>query len=86
MSSDLSPTSSDLSPVSSTAPFVIKLDQFLKLQGLATTGGQAKWLIQDGFVEVDGTVEIRRGRKLFGGETVSVEGETYTVDPPSLGG
>ncbi len=66
-----------------TPPFVIKLDQFLKLQGLATTGGQAKWLILDGYVEVDGAVETRRGRKLFGGEIVSVEGETYTVSPSS---
>jgi ribosome-associated protein len=78
--------SSTFSSASPTPSFVIKLDQFLKLQGLATTGGQAKWLIQDGYVEVDGTIETRRGRKLFGGEVVSVEGETYTVDPSSPGG
>ncbi|MCG9891938.1 MAG: RNA-binding S4 domain-containing protein [Thermosynechococcaceae cyanobacterium MS004] len=59
---------------------MIKLDQFLKLQGLATTGGQAKLLIQDGFVEVNGVLETRRGRKLTLGDRVSIEGETYPVD------
>jgi ribosome-associated protein len=69
------------------APAVpIKLDQFLKLQGLVGTGGQAKLLIQDGFVSVNGTVETRRGRKLTAGDRISVEGQTYTVDPSSLGG
>jgi ribosome-associated protein len=68
----------------SSAP--IKLDQFLKLQGLVGTGGQAKLLIQDGFVLVNGTVETRRGRKLRMGDQISVEGQTYTVDPSTLDG
>jgi ribosome-associated protein len=62
----------------------IKLDQFLKLQGLVGTGGQAKLLIQDGLVSVNGTVETRRGRKLTVGDCISVEGQTYTVDPSTL--
>jgi ribosome-associated protein len=65
---------------------LIKLDQFLKLQGLSTTGGQAKLLIQDGFVEVNGVVETRRGRKLVTGDRVSIEGETYIVGPSTLEG
>jgi ribosome-associated protein len=64
----------------------IKLDQFLKLQGLVGTGGQAKLLIQDGSVFVNGTVETRRGRKLTAGDRISIEGQTYTVDASILNG
>ena len=42
----------------------IKLDQFLKLAQIAMTGGEAKAMIQDGMVKVNGEVETRRGRKL----------------------
>lgn len=79
----MSADSTDSSPPSTA---LIKLDQFLKLQGLSMTGGQAKLLIQDGFVEVNGTVETRRGRKLFEGDRVSIEGETFTVSPATLNG
>jgi ribosome-associated protein len=57
----------------------MKLDQFLKYQGIATTGGQAKLLIQAGHVFVNGTQETRRGRKLVAGDCVSVEDQTFTV-------
>lgn len=59
------------------APF-IRLDQLLKREGLASTGGHAKVLIQGGDVQVDGVVETRRGRKLRGGERVVV-GEREVV-------
>ena len=59
----------------------IRLDAFLKLSGLAQTGGHAKLLIQDGEVTVDGAVETRRGRKLRGGESVEVSGQAITVPP-----
>jgi ribosome-associated protein len=72
--------------LSNTPSTPIKLDQFLKLQGLVGTGGQAKLLIQDGLVLVNGTVETRRGRKLTAGDRISVEGQTYTVDPSTLNG
>jgi len=67
------------------APPTIKLDQFLKFAGLAATGGQAKWLVQMGHVQVNGEVETRRGRKLHVGDTVTVEGRTLRVElqPPS---
>jgi ribosome-associated protein len=58
----------------------IKLDQFLKLAGIADTGGQAKILIQTGEVDVNGTMEQRRGRKLVQGDRVVVFGQSYTVD------
>ena len=57
----------------------IKLDQFLKWQGLVETGGQAKQLIQSGAVRVNGQVETRRGRKLVDGDTVTLGRKTYTV-------
>ncbi|MBD2259073.1 RNA-binding S4 domain-containing protein [Pseudanabaena sp. FACHB-2040] len=55
-----------------TEPF-IKLDQFLKLMQIAPSGGQAKLLIQDGYIQVNGLVETRRGRKLFTGDKVTFE-------------
>ncbi|MCU0551542.1 MAG: RNA-binding S4 domain-containing protein [Leptolyngbya sp. Prado105] len=57
----------------------IKLDQFLKFQGVVQTGGQAKMLIQSGEVKVNGTVETRRGRKLVKGDRVVTLGETIEV-------
>ncbi|WP_339374595.1 RNA-binding S4 domain-containing protein, partial [Synechococcus sp. BDU 130192] len=41
----------------------IQLDQFLKIMNLVATGGQAKMVIQGGFVEVNGETETRRKRK-----------------------
>jgi ribosome-associated protein len=65
---------------------MIKLDQFLKLMGVAQTGGQAKMLIQAGEVKVNGVLETRRGRKLAVGDRVSVVGETFTVTETVLSG
>jgi ribosome-associated protein len=62
-----------------TSDNIIKLDQFLKLVGIASTGGQAKLMILDGDVKVNGTVEIRRGRKLVSSDKVTVEGRTFDV-------
>ena len=52
--------------------FPIRLDQFLKLANLVGSGGEAKVLIKDGAVLVNGEVEIRRGRKLQAGDEVVV--------------
>ena len=57
----------------------IKLDQFLKWQGIAQTGGEAKIIIQQGGVEVNGEEEKRRGRKLVTGDRVTIDGKTYQV-------
>lgn len=54
---------------------IIKLDQFLKLVGVASTGGQAKMMIVDGAIKVNGVIETRRGRKLVSGDQVTVEPE-----------
>lgn len=57
----------------------IRLDQLLKREGIAGTGGQAKWLIQDGAVKVNGEVETRRGRKLRAGDRVELDGQVIEV-------
>ena len=57
----------------------IKLDQFLKLADIASTGGHAKYLIQEGLVTVNGEVETRRGKKLRSQDIVGVEGNKIKV-------
>jgi ribosome-associated protein len=57
----------------------IKLDQFLKLVDVASTGGHAKFLILEGLVKVNGEVETRRGRKLKTQDIIEVEGNTIKV-------
>ncbi len=58
----------------------IKLDQFLKFIGIAATGGQAKLMIQDGAVRVNGTLETRRGRQLVSGDRVTIGGRSFDVE------
>ncbi len=57
----------------------IRLGQLLKLAGLADSGGEAKQLLAEGLVSVNGEVELRRGRQLHAGDLVSVGGEEITV-------
>lgn len=57
----------------------IKLDSFLKLAGVAGTGGHAKILIQEGEIKVNGDVCLMRGKKLFRGDEISFEGETFKI-------
>lgn len=57
----------------------IKLDQFLKLAQIVQSGGEAKRLIQSEFVMVNNEVETRRGRKLYHGDWVDVDGEAMQV-------
>ena len=56
--------------MSSSEPPTIRLDQFLKAQGLVDTGGQAKRVIQEGLVQVNGEQETRRRRQLRAGDIV----------------
>ena len=59
----------------------IKLDQLLKFANLTENGADAKFLVQNGYVKVDGEVEQRRGKKLRGGEVVEIdyEGQYFCV-------
>jgi len=59
----------------------MKLDQFLKWQGLAATGGEAKQRIQSGAVKVNGLSETRRGRQLATGDMVELDGREILVMP-----
>lgn len=63
----------------------IKLGQFIKLANLVESGGQAKELITDGAVTVDGEVETRRGRTLRGGEEIRVGDASAIVDTEAEG-
>ncbi|HLL69692.1 MAG TPA: RNA-binding S4 domain-containing protein [Micromonosporaceae bacterium] len=58
---------------------VIRLGQFLKLAGLIDSGGEAKSRITDGEVTVNGEIDIRRGRQLFPGDIVTLDGEQVRV-------
>ena len=57
----------------------LPLGSFLKLAGIAGTGGHAKVLVQAGEVVVNGEVETRRGRTLQPGDVVAVGGQEYRV-------
>lgn len=58
----------------------IKLGQALKAAGLVESGVEAKEVIQDGLVQVNGEVDTRRGRKLYDGDVVFFDGEEIQVE------
>ena len=57
----------------------IKLGQALKLAGLVDSGVDAKFVIQDGLVKVNGAVEVQRGKKIVSGDVVSYNGKEFTI-------
>jgi ribosome-associated protein len=57
----------------------IPLGAFLKLAGVAGTGGHAKIIVQSGDVMVNGEVETRRGRMLQAGDVVAAGGREFRV-------
>jgi ribosome-associated protein len=57
----------------------ITLGEALKLAGVVPTGGQAKRLVQDGRVAVNGQVERRRGRRMQPGDRMAVRGREYRI-------
>ncbi len=57
----------------------IKLGQAMKLAGLAGSGVDAKMVIRDGLVKVNGEVDTRRGRKLVPGDVFEYDGEQVMV-------
>ena len=58
----------------------IKLGQALKLAGLVDSGVDAKFVIQDGDVRVNGEQDTRRGRKLYEGDVFSYDGKTVKIE------
>lgn len=57
----------------------IKLDSFLKLCGACHTGGEGKMAVLDGAVTVNGEVCTMRGKKLYAGDIVLINGTQYEV-------
>ena len=57
----------------------IKLGQALKACNLVEYGVDAKFVIQDGLVKVNGQVELQRGKKLYDGDVVSFEGTEIKI-------
>ena len=57
----------------------IKLGQALKAAGSVGSGVDAKFVIQDGRVKVNGETEYQRGKKLYDGDVVTFEGETIHI-------
>ena len=57
----------------------LTLNEALKLLGVGT-GGQAKMLIQNGQVKVNGETETRRKHKLHAGDVIEIDGEEYVLE------
>ena len=57
----------------------IKLGQAMKLAGMVGSGVDAKMLIQDGQVEVNGEVEYQRRKKLHEGDVITFNGESVQI-------
>ena len=62
----------------------IKLGQALKKAGLVESGVDAKFVIQDGLVKVNGETELQRGKKIHDGDVISYNGETVKVSKLSF--
>lgn len=60
-------------------PF-IKLDSFLKAENAVSSGGEAKLMIAEGYIKVNGEVELRRGRKLYPGDRVMFGKKILSVE------
>jgi len=58
----------------------IKLGQALKAAGLVESGVDAKFVIQDGLVKVNGNIEVQRGKKLVAGDIVEFDGEKIKIE------
>lgn len=61
----------------------IKLGQALKAAGLVSSGIEAKEVILEGLVKVNGEVDTRRGKKLYEGDIVSFNGEEIKIEKPN---
>ena len=58
----------------------IKLGQALKAAGLVDSGVEAKEVVQDGLVKVNGETDTRRGRKLYDGDRVEFDGQEIKIE------
>lgn len=58
----------------------IKLGQAIKAANLVGSGVEAKLVIQDGYVKVNGQVELQRGKKLYDGDIIEFENEQVKIE------
>ena len=58
----------------------IKLGQAMKLAGLVESGVEAQTAIQEGFVKVNGEVELQRGKKIYPGDIIEFDGQQVKVE------
>jgi ribosome-associated protein len=57
----------------------VELYKLLKFHGLASSGGEAKMIIGDGLVAVNGEIETRKRKKIVSGDVVEFAGESFRV-------
>lgn len=58
----------------------IKLDSMLKFAAAVATGGEAKYVISQGMVELNGQVCTMRGKKLYPGDRVKFQGKEFEIE------
>ena len=58
----------------------IKLGQALKAAGFVDSGVEAKFVIQDGLVKVNGEVEVQRGKKIYPGDTIEFQNNQVQIE------
>ncbi len=59
--------------------YIMNLGQFLKFADYVSSGGEAKHLIHTFDISVNGVKENRRGKKLYSGDEIIIDGEVYTL-------
>jgi len=57
----------------------VELFKILKFEGLASTGGEAKLLVAEGLVSVNGDVETRKSKKMFAGDVIDFAKQSYLL-------
>lgn len=57
----------------------VELYKILKFEGIASSGAEAKQMVADGAVRVNGEVETRKRKQIVGGDVIKVGGETITI-------
>lgn len=58
----------------------VELYKILKFEGLVGTGGEAKMVIDEGLVVVNGQTELRKRKKIVGGDVIEFNGEVYSIE------
>ncbi len=58
----------------------VELYKILKFEALVASGGEAKMVIDEGLVKVNGQVELRRRNKIRAGDVIEFNGEQFTIE------